>query len=203
MCDRLVGGLSLRDVSGPCTNSLAHGPVGGIQAQGLSRRPMQAWVSCSWGRTTVCDPHALGSSQCGEQRGPDLKHSETKGNSGQWYPAIGVPRLQHLSSEARECCRREFTSAPSAHKWLYVDAINVIVSETILGRLERSAGASRKKGDLSPLLCASKTVSRCLRVVSLVCCAHSWCSLCACASPFFTRSRQKKQEKQDRTTRNM
>ena len=26
----------------------------------MRRRPMQAWVSCSGGRTTACDPHALG-----------------------------------------------------------------------------------------------------------------------------------------------
>ena len=38
---------------------------------------MQAWVSCSGGRTTACDPHALGGDQCGEQRGPDLEHSTT------------------------------------------------------------------------------------------------------------------------------
>ena len=27
------------------------------------------------GRTTACDPLGLGGDQCGEQRGPDLKHS--------------------------------------------------------------------------------------------------------------------------------
>ena len=31
-----------------------------FQAQGMRRRPMQALVSCSGGRTTACDPHALG-----------------------------------------------------------------------------------------------------------------------------------------------
>ena len=38
---------------------------------------MQAWVSCSGGRTTACDLHALGGNHCGEQRGSDLKHSTT------------------------------------------------------------------------------------------------------------------------------
>ena len=33
---------------------------------------MQAWVTSSGGRTTVCDPHGLGGDQCGEQLGPDL-----------------------------------------------------------------------------------------------------------------------------------
>ena len=31
-------------------------------------------------QTQTCGPHALGSRQCGEQRGPDLKHSETQKN---------------------------------------------------------------------------------------------------------------------------
>ena len=61
-----------------CMSSLAHGLPGGIQAQGMERRLMQARVSCSGGRTTACDPHALGGDQCGEQRGPNLKHSATK-----------------------------------------------------------------------------------------------------------------------------
>ena len=38
----------------------AHMLPRGIQAQGARRRPMQGWVSCSGGRTTACDPHALG-----------------------------------------------------------------------------------------------------------------------------------------------
>ena len=38
---------------------------------------MQAWVSCFGCRRTACDPQALGGAQCGEQRGPDHKHSET------------------------------------------------------------------------------------------------------------------------------
>ena len=36
---------------------------------------MQAWVSCTGGRTVACDSHALGCDQCGEQPDPDLKHS--------------------------------------------------------------------------------------------------------------------------------
>ena len=71
----LVGGLSFHGVSGLCMSSLAHGLPGGIQAQAMRRRPTQAWVSCSRGRITACDPHALRGDQCGEQRGPDLKHS--------------------------------------------------------------------------------------------------------------------------------
>ena len=71
----LVGGLSFHGVSGLCLSSLEHRLPGGIQAQGMRRRPMQAWVSCSGG--TVCDPHALVGAPCGEQRGPDLEHSET------------------------------------------------------------------------------------------------------------------------------
>ena len=47
---------------------------------------MQAWVSCCGSRTTACDPRALGGDQCGERRGPDLKHS-TKQNSGAVPPA--------------------------------------------------------------------------------------------------------------------
>ena len=71
-----VGGLSFQDVLGLCMSSLAHGLPGGIQAQGM-RRPMQAWVSCSEGRTAACDPHDLGGDQRGEQRGPDLQLSTT------------------------------------------------------------------------------------------------------------------------------
>ena len=29
---------------------------------------MQAWFTCSGGRTSACDPHALGEDQCCEQR---------------------------------------------------------------------------------------------------------------------------------------
>ena len=54
----LVDGLSFHGVSGLCMSSLAHWLPGGIQSQGISRRPMQAWVSCSGGRTTACFPHA-------------------------------------------------------------------------------------------------------------------------------------------------
>ena len=68
----LVGGLSFHGVSGLCMSSSADRLPGGMR-----RRPMQAWVSCSGGRTPACDPHALGGEQCGEQRGPDLKHSRT------------------------------------------------------------------------------------------------------------------------------
>ena len=78
---RLVGGLSFHGVSELCTNSLAHRLPGGIQAQelriqaqGMRRRPMQAWVSCSGGRATAWDLHAVRDAQCGELRGPDLEH---------------------------------------------------------------------------------------------------------------------------------
>ena len=59
---------------------------GRIQAQGVRRRPLQAWVSCSGGRTLACGPHALGGDQCGKQRGPDLKHIRTRQRTqtGQW-----------------------------------------------------------------------------------------------------------------------
>ena len=40
---------------------------------------MQVWVSCSEGRTTAREPHALGGDQCGEQRGPDLEKSRKNG----------------------------------------------------------------------------------------------------------------------------
>ena len=59
-------------------NSLEHWLPGGIPAQGMRRRPMQASVSCFRRRTTACDLHVLGGAQCGEPRGPDLQHSETK-----------------------------------------------------------------------------------------------------------------------------
>ena len=54
------------------------GWAGGIQARSMRRRPMQAWVSCSRGRTTACDPHALGGVPCGQQCGHDIKRSGTK-----------------------------------------------------------------------------------------------------------------------------
>ena len=61
-------------------NSDAHSPLPpvGSSEQGMRSRPMQAWVSCSVGRTTACDPRALGGDQCGEQRSPNLKHSGTE-----------------------------------------------------------------------------------------------------------------------------
>ena len=72
----LLGGLSFHGVSGLSTSSLARRLPGGIQAQGIRRRPTQAWVSCSGGRTTACDPRLLGGDECGGQRGPDLEHIE-------------------------------------------------------------------------------------------------------------------------------
>ena len=50
---------------------------GGIQAQGMRRRPMQVWVSCSGSRLPVVHTPWVGD-QCGEQRDPDLNHSTTK-----------------------------------------------------------------------------------------------------------------------------
>ena len=38
---------------------------------------MQACISVHWGSDATCDRHVLGD-QCGEQRGPDLKHSTTR-----------------------------------------------------------------------------------------------------------------------------
>ena len=74
----LVGGLSFHGVSGLCMSSLAHWLQGGVQAQVRRRRPMQAWVSCSGGRTTACDPHAFGGDPCGQHRASYyLKHSTT------------------------------------------------------------------------------------------------------------------------------
>ena len=58
-------------------SSLAHRMRREIQAQGMRRGPMLAWVSCSGGWTTACDRHALGGDQGGEQRGPDLERSTT------------------------------------------------------------------------------------------------------------------------------
>ena len=43
----------------------------------MPRRRMQAWVSCSGGRTTAGDPHE----QRGEQCGPDLERSATKNDT--------------------------------------------------------------------------------------------------------------------------
>ena len=43
----LLGGLSFLGVSGLCTSSLAQRLPGETQAQGMRRRPRQAWVSCS------------------------------------------------------------------------------------------------------------------------------------------------------------
>ena len=48
-------------------SSLARRMPGEIQAKGIGRRPVQAWVSCTWGRATARDPYALGGDQCGEQ----------------------------------------------------------------------------------------------------------------------------------------
>ena len=66
------GGLCFHDVAGMCTNPWAHGLPGGIQAQSETR------VSCSGGRPTTFDPHALDGAQCGEQRRLDLKHIKTR-----------------------------------------------------------------------------------------------------------------------------
>ena len=54
----------------PYGTSSGHELSGGIQAQDMTRWPMQAWVWCSVRRRTACDPHALGGDQCGEQRAP-------------------------------------------------------------------------------------------------------------------------------------
>ena len=59
-------------------------PAGGNLAQGMRRRPMQAWVSYSWGRTNACDPPALGGGQCGEQRDPDLEHRTRNQQGCSW-----------------------------------------------------------------------------------------------------------------------
>ena len=99
----LVGGLSFHGVLGL---SLAQRLPGGFQVQGMRRRPMQAWVSCSGGRTTACDLHALGGAQRGEQRGPDLKHSETKGRSraATMLPRVTVALLHHTGMHSRTSC---------------------------------------------------------------------------------------------------
>ena len=49
-----------------------------------------------WGRITACDPHALGGDQCGEQRGPDLKHSTTRNKSAD-TPAERITKLGRAS----------------------------------------------------------------------------------------------------------
>ena len=101
----LVGGLSFHGVSGLCMSSLAHMLPGGIQAQGMRRRPMQAWVSCSGSRATACDPHAPRGDQCGEQRGPDIKHRTTLGKprmvqSFATQPPVGTTTLNADSDHA-------------------------------------------------------------------------------------------------------
>ena len=53
---------------------------------------MQAWVSCSEGRTTACGPHALGGARCGE-RGTVREHSETNRQSD------GVARMAAATPE--------------------------------------------------------------------------------------------------------
>ena len=83
MARSLVGGLSFHGVSGLCMSSLAHRLSGGIQAHGIRSRPMQAWVSCSGGRTFACDLHALGGDQCCEQCVPDLLYIITTSLSTQ------------------------------------------------------------------------------------------------------------------------
>ena len=50
----------------------------------------RAWVLLQC-RTAACDPHALGGDQCGEQRGPDFKHSTTT-----------TPREERRTSMGRE-----------------------------------------------------------------------------------------------------
>ena len=64
-------------VSGLCTNSLAHGLPGGIQAQNMRRAADAGLVFCSAGRTTACDPHYLGGDQRGD-RGPVLLATLTR-----------------------------------------------------------------------------------------------------------------------------
>ena len=78
----LVGGCSFHDVSGLCTKSLAHGLPRGIQAQGMRHAADEGFVCRSGGRTTACEPHALGGAQCGEQRGSDMKHSKKQKAAG-------------------------------------------------------------------------------------------------------------------------
>ena len=91
-------------------SSLAHsGCQEEFQAQGIGRRPVQAWVSCSGGRTTACDPHPLGGAQCGEQRGPGLEHSATKkvltdvGRPSKFSDAIFVSSNSHPLERRTRC----------------------------------------------------------------------------------------------------
>ena len=44
-----------------------------------------------WGRTTACEPHALGGDQCGERRGPDLEHCTTHNISARAVGEVGMP----------------------------------------------------------------------------------------------------------------
>ena len=73
----LVGGLSSHGVSGLRTDSLAHWLPGGIPTQGMRRWQMQAWVSCSVGGTTACDPRGLGGDQCVSSVTPTLSTTTT------------------------------------------------------------------------------------------------------------------------------
>ena len=70
---------------------------------------------------------------------PSLHQNVSYGNTG--HVRSIAESWASLRKTRPATTRRGFTSATSAHHWLYVDAINVIVSETILGMLERSAGA--------------------------------------------------------------
>ena len=58
---------------------VAHDTIKELASREASLREIQeefaeAWISCSGGRTTACDPHAVGG---GEQRGPDFQHRTT------------------------------------------------------------------------------------------------------------------------------
>ena len=61
----LVGGLSFPRRLGTCACVPWHtGYWEECRPQDMRRRPMQAWVSCSGGRSTACDPDTLVGDQC-------------------------------------------------------------------------------------------------------------------------------------------
>ena len=89
------GGLSFHDVSGMCTNPLAHWRPGNSSPECVRHCGRCRAGLLLWGRTTACDPHALGGAQCGEQRGPDLKHIN---------PWSGSTRFRILSRRPPQGC---------------------------------------------------------------------------------------------------
>ena len=103
---------------------------------------MQAWVSCSMGRTTACDLHALGCDQCGEERSPDLKHSAFVGRRLR----VQAKLLRNTSPEltAQKCLADNFKgwSSTATH------------SKTLFNSLLEVSGACNTRDLKGVLICA-------------------------------------------------